>query len=144
VRVPAGGLVNHQQMLILKNHARRHAQMKPFFNTLMKAWNQEAAAGDLAPEARQTIAHGETVGKTRDGFKPRTGRKKLLFPLGRGFPGFGDDFFEVNFQNRSDAEQGVQGRVLHFLFHVADRLPRQACFLRQHVQRKAAFFARFF
>jgi len=41
VRVPAGGLVNHQQMLILKNHARRHAQMKPFFNTQMKAWNQE-------------------------------------------------------------------------------------------------------
>jgi hypothetical protein len=39
VRVPAGGLVNHQQMLILKNHARCHAQMKPFFNPQMKAWN---------------------------------------------------------------------------------------------------------
>jgi hypothetical protein len=50
--------------------------MKPFFNPPMKAWNQQAAAGDLAPEARQTIAHGETVGKTQDGFKPRMGRKK--------------------------------------------------------------------
>jgi len=39
--------VNHQQMLILKNHARRHAQMKPFSNAQMKAWNQEAAADDL-------------------------------------------------------------------------------------------------
>jgi len=37
--------------------------MKPFFNTPMKAWNQQAAAGDLAPEARQIIAHRETVGK---------------------------------------------------------------------------------
>jgi hypothetical protein len=52
--------------------------MKPFFNAQMKAWNQQAAAGDLAPEARQTIAHGETVGKMRDGFKPRMGRKKNL------------------------------------------------------------------
>jgi hypothetical protein len=41
VRVPAGGLVNHQQMLILKNHARRHAQMKPFFNLQKKAWNNK-------------------------------------------------------------------------------------------------------
>jgi hypothetical protein len=40
--------------------------------------NQETAADDLAPEARQTIAHGETVGKKWDGFKPRTGRKKNL------------------------------------------------------------------
>jgi hypothetical protein len=52
--------------------------MKPFSDAQMKAWNQEAAAGDLALEARQTIAHGETVGKMRDGFKPRTGRKKNL------------------------------------------------------------------
>jgi hypothetical protein len=52
--------------------------MKPLSNPQMKAWNQEAAAGDLAPEARQTIAHGETVGKMRDGFKPRMGRKKNL------------------------------------------------------------------
>jgi hypothetical protein len=27
-------------MLVLKNPARHHAQMKPFFNTRMKAWNQ--------------------------------------------------------------------------------------------------------
>jgi hypothetical protein len=47
VRVPAGGLVNHQQMLILKNHARRHAQMKPFFNPQMKAWNLQAAVGTM-------------------------------------------------------------------------------------------------
>jgi len=32
---------------------------------------------DLAPEARPTIAHGETVGKKRDGFKPQEGRKKI-------------------------------------------------------------------
>jgi hypothetical protein len=51
--------------------------MKPFSDAQMKAWNQQAAAGDLAPEVRQVIAHGETVGKMRDGFKPRTGRKKL-------------------------------------------------------------------
>jgi len=43
----------------------------------MKAWNKEATAADLAPEARQTIAHNETVGKTRVGFKPRMGRKKI-------------------------------------------------------------------
>jgi hypothetical protein len=52
--------------------------MKPFFSPQMKAWNKEATAADLAPEARQTIAHGETVGKMRDGFKPRMGRKKNL------------------------------------------------------------------
>jgi hypothetical protein len=74
IKPATGGFVNHQQMLILKNHARRHAQMKPFFNPQMKAWNQQAAAGDLAPEARQTIAHGGTVGKMSDGFKPRMGR----------------------------------------------------------------------
>jgi hypothetical protein len=28
-----------------------------------------------------------------------------LLLLGRNFPGFGDDFFEVNFQDRRDAEQ---------------------------------------
>jgi hypothetical protein len=39
--------VNHQQMLILKNHARRHAQMKPFFSPQMKAWNQKAVAGTM-------------------------------------------------------------------------------------------------
>jgi hypothetical protein len=51
--------------------------MKPFFNPQMKAWNQQAAAGDLAPEARKKITHGETVGKTQNGFKPRMGRKKI-------------------------------------------------------------------
>jgi hypothetical protein len=35
--------VNHQQMLILKNHARRHGQMKTFSAAPMKAWNQQAA-----------------------------------------------------------------------------------------------------
>jgi len=34
-------------MLILKNHARRHAQMKPFFNPQMKAWNLQAAVGTM-------------------------------------------------------------------------------------------------
>jgi len=77
----------------------------------------------------------------RDGFKPRMGRKKLLLRLGGGFPGFGDDFFEVNFQNRRDAEQGVQRGILDFLLDVADGLPRHARFLRQHVQGKAALFA---
>lgn len=76
-----------------------------------------------------------------DGFKPRTGRKKLLLRLGGGFPGFGDDLFEVNFQNRRDAEQGVQSWILHFLLHVADRLPRHARLLSQHIQGKAALFA---
>ena len=37
VRVPAGGLVDRQQMLILKNYARNHAQMKTFFAAQMKA-----------------------------------------------------------------------------------------------------------
>jgi hypothetical protein len=50
--------------------------MKTFSDAQMKAWNQEAAVDDLALEARQTIAHGETVGKKWDGFKPRPGRKK--------------------------------------------------------------------
>jgi hypothetical protein len=27
-----------------------------------------------------------------------------------GFPGLGDDFFQINLQNRGDTEQGVQGR----------------------------------
>jgi hypothetical protein len=44
--------VNHQQMLVLKNHARRHAQMKPFFNPQMKAWNRGA------PEGNQEAAAG--------------------------------------------------------------------------------------
>ena len=30
VRVPAGGLADHQQMFILKNDARRHVRMKTF------------------------------------------------------------------------------------------------------------------
>jgi hypothetical protein len=34
-------------MLILKNHARRHAQMKPFFNAQMKAWNPDAPTADI-------------------------------------------------------------------------------------------------
>jgi hypothetical protein len=41
IKPATGGLVNHQQMLILKNHARRHAQMKLFFNHKMKAWNNK-------------------------------------------------------------------------------------------------------
>jgi len=44
----------------------------------------------------------------------------LLLLLGRSFSGFGDDFFEVNFQNRRDAEQGVQRGILDFLLDVAD------------------------
>ena len=36
VRVPAGGFVNHQQMFVLKNHARNHARMKTFFGAGMK------------------------------------------------------------------------------------------------------------
>jgi hypothetical protein len=55
-----GGLVNHQQMLVLKNHARHHAQMKPFFNPQMKAWNQQAAAGDL----KNGWAESESIRKT--------------------------------------------------------------------------------
>jgi hypothetical protein len=31
VRVPTGGFVNHQQVLVLKYHARNHAWMKTFF-----------------------------------------------------------------------------------------------------------------
>ena len=57
------------------------------------------------------------------------------------FPSFGDDFFEVNFQDRRDAEQGVQRGILDFLLDVADGLPRHARFLGQHVQGKAALFA---
>jgi antitoxin (DNA-binding transcriptional repressor) of toxin-antitoxin stability system len=34
----------------------------------------------------------------------------LLLPFGHGFSRLGNDFFEVNSQNRRDAEQGVQGR----------------------------------
>lgn len=70
-------------------------------------------------------------------------RKSLLLP-DRSFPGFGDDFFEVNFQDRRDAEQRVQRGILDFLLHVADGLARQPGFLRQHVQGKAALFPRFF
>lgn len=40
-----------------------------------------------------------------------------------GFAGFGDDFFEVNAQNRRDAEQRVQRRILDFLLDVTDGLP---------------------
>jgi hypothetical protein len=58
--------VNHQQMLILKNHARRHAQMKPFFNTQMKAWNQQAAAGNLG--LRFETMTPATRFSPRDGF----------------------------------------------------------------------------
>jgi hypothetical protein len=59
----------------------------------MKAWNQEAAACDLAPEARQTIAHGGTVGKMQDGFKPRMGERKIpviarIYRPCRGFDRF--------------------------------------------------------
>ena len=57
------------------------------------------------------------------------------------FAGFGDDFFEVNFQDGRDAEQGVQRGILDFLLDVADGLPRYARFLRQHVQGKAALGA---
>ncbi len=68
----------------------------------------------------------------------------LLLDFRGGFPGFGDEFFEVNFQNRSDSEQSIQGWILHFLLHIADRLPRQSRFLSQHIQRKAALGARLF
>ena len=69
------------------------------------------------------------------------GQRKLLLRLGGGFPRLGDDFFEVNFQDRRDAEQGVQRGILDFLLDVADGLPRHARFLCQHVQGKAALFA---
>ena len=62
----------------------------------------------------------------------------LFLPLGRSFPRLGDDFFEINFQNRRDAEQGAQRGVLDFLLHIADRLPRQAGLLCQHVRKLAA------
>ena len=64
-----------------------------------------------------------------------------LLSVHDGFAGFGDDFFEVNFQDRRDAEQGVQRGILDFLLDVADGLPRHARFLGQHVQGKAALFA---
>ena len=64
-----------------------------------------------------------------------------LLSVHDGFACFGDDFFEVNFQDRRDAEQGVQRGILDFLLDVADGLPRHARFLRQHVQGKAALFA---
>ena len=64
-----------------------------------------------------------------------------LLSVHDGFAGFGDDLFEINFQNRRDAEQGIQRGILHFLLDVADGLPRHARFLGQHVQGKAALFA---
>jgi len=64
-----------------------------------------------------------------------------LFRLGGGFPRLGNDFFEVNFQDRRDAEQGVQRGILDFLLNIADGLPRQAGFLGQHIQGKAALGA---
>jgi hypothetical protein len=51
--------------------------MKTFSDVQMKAWNQEAAAGDLAPEARQTIAHGETVGECGMDSSPGRGERRI-------------------------------------------------------------------
>lgn len=76
--------------------------------------------------------------KTQSGFRKR---RPLLLRFGNGFTRFGDDFFEVNFQDRRDAEQRVQRGILDFLLDVADGLPRHARFLCQHVQGKPALFA---
>ena len=66
---------------------------------------------------------------------------QLLLLLVARLPCLGDNYFEVNFQNRSDSEQCVQRGILHFLLNVADSLPRQSGLLSQHVQGKSAFFA---
>jgi len=58
--------------------------------------------------------------------------RKLLLLLGRSFSRLGNDFFEVNFQDRRG--------ILDLLLHIADGLARQTGFLRQHVQGMAALF----
>jgi hypothetical protein len=72
---------------------------------------------------------------------PHRASRQMLLLFGRSFAGFRNDFFEVNFQDRRDAEQGVQRGILDFLLDVADGLPRHARFLGQHIQGKAALFA---
>ena len=74
--------------------------------------------------------------------KHNCGRRQLqlFFLFVCLLPRLRNNYFQVNFQNRSDSEQCVERWILHFLFNVADGLPRHARSLRQHVQGKATLF----
>jgi hypothetical protein len=84
--------------------------MKPFFNAQMKAWNQEAAADDLAPEVRQTIAHGETAGKNAGWIQAPDGAKEK-FPSSPGSAALADHLRDGDTEDERDGGGGADGKV---------------------------------
>ena len=93
VRVPAGGLVHHQQMLILENQARQHAPMEPRTD----ADRQESFAYPRYPRNPRSSDHAR--------FPPSVGIGFLIAPQ--------PDSPELprTFQNDPDAQQEIRDSV---------------------------------
>lgn len=82
------------------------------------------------------VTTGECRGKVSDELGAAALRMsgKLFFHSRCLFAGLRNDFFQVHSHGPGDPKQCIQAWALNFLFHIADRLPRQSSLCGQGIE----------